>query len=289
MENPTNLTIYHSPDADDAFMFYGLSSGAVKSANYNILHELSDIETLNQRTLKGEIDCTAISVAAFPFVQDDYLILRSGASMGGESYGPLVISSDQAVKLDSESSNIKVALPGPRTSATLAFNIYCHENKIKYEPIYCPFNEVGEMVKNGSVEFGVIIHEGQLTHKAEGFNGVVDLGKWWWDTRKLPLPLGINVVKKKLGDDAISAIYQALRSSIEYGLANREQALEYALKFGRGLSKADADRFVEMYVNNYTIDLGEEGIESIELFLEAGAEIGLIPPCNTIEFLSASS
>ncbi|RIL08272.1 MAG: ABC transporter substrate-binding protein [Proteobacteria bacterium] len=279
-----SFTIYHSPDADDAFMFYGLVSGAVEHPDYEFKHELSDIESLNHRALRGELEITAVSVHAYGHLQDRYSILSCGASMGESSYGPRLVARPDA-KFGS-GSNLKIAIPGKYTSAALALQIYCVGQGIKPQIMPIHFDEIISAIQEGQVDAGVIIHEGQLTYEKSGLKLLVDFGAWWWDKTGLPLPLGVNVVRKDIGVEAISAVAQTLRSSIEHSLAHRKEALEYALSYGRGISAEDADQFVGMYVNQRTIDMGEEGRRAIVRFLEEGRRYGLVPPSSGgIEFV----
>lgn len=270
-----NITIYHSPDADDAFMFYGIVTNAVSEPGYQFRSELCDIETLNHRAKKKELEVTAVSVHAYAYLSDTYAILRCGASMGGKDYGPRIVAKNILNLADGKVRTLGV--PGSLTSATLALELYLREQKIKAELVTIPFMDIEDEVKKGTIDAGVLIHEGQLTHVREGLTTLVDLGEWWYKNHKLPLPLGVNVVRKDLGDDAMRATYRILRGSIEYGMENRKAALDHALQYGRGLQYEEADTFVGMYVNNYTIDLGDEGVRSIELFLKMGVEQGFIP------------
>ncbi|MCB0336058.1 MAG: hypothetical protein KDD62_07115 [Bdellovibrionales bacterium] len=277
------ITIYHSPDADDAFMFYGLTEGAVQVPGYEFDHELSDIESLNQRALKAELECTAVSVHAFPYLNDKYAILTCGASMGGEDYGPRIVAkSDLNLK---DGTVRKIAYPGQYTSAFLALKIFLKENNIEAELVNCHFDKIQAEIEAGNVDAGVIIHEGQITHADEGFTLLVDLGKWWFDDTKLPLPLGVNIVRKDLGDEGMAAVKTALHASIEYSLQHRDKALDYALTYGRGITKEEADVFVGMYVNERTLDIGAEGIEATKLFLAKGEEYGFIPKMKSLEFV----
>ena len=269
------VTIYHSPDADDAFMFYGLTSGKVSFPGYEFKHALKDIEGLNQMARRGEIDCTAVSVHAYAYLAEKYVILRSGASMGGETYGPRLVVREKFDLKDGKKRSI--AIPGELTSAALALKIYLAENKIQANLVNMHFDAVQKAVKEGTVDGGIIIHEGQITHEREGLTSILDLGQWWWSNHKLPLPLGVNIVDKKLGVEGIKAVSTVLRGTIEYSLAHRKEALEYALSYGRGISMEEADKFVGWYVNDLTVDLGKAGTQSIELFLSLGARHGLIP------------
>lgn len=277
---PEAITIYHSPDADDAFMFYGLTSGAIQYPGFTFKHELSDIETLNQRARRGEIDCTAVSVHAFSYIAKDYVMLRSGSSMGGADYGPRLVATSSFNLSDGVKR--RIAIPGPMTSAALALRIYLTEANVDAELVPMGFDAVQHAVKNGEVHCGVIIHEGQITHGAMGLVSILDLGEWWWKkTGGLPLPLGVNIVKRALGARAIAATAAVLKGTIEYSLAHREQALDYALSYGRGLSRHDADKFVGWYVNERTVDIGVDGAKSVRMFLELGARYGLCPSTGT--------
>ncbi len=281
MANKQNITIYHSPDSDDAFMFYGLVSGAVRHPDFEFAHDLSDIETLNQRALRGELDVTAVSVHACAFLPE-YTILDCGASMGGKNYGPrLVVLGDQPLVRISE-----IAIPGALTSAALALRIFLHEHKLSPKIKIMHFDTIQKAVKEGLVQAGLLIHEGQLTHAREGLRTIADLGVWWWEKYQLPLPLGVNVAKKSLGAEAITATADVLKRSIEYSLAHRLDALTYALRYGRGLSTSDADTFVGMYVNERTVSLGESGIRSIKLFIDRGKQCGVIPAESSVSFYS---
>jgi 1,4-dihydroxy-6-naphthoate synthase len=270
------ITIYHSPDADDAFMFYGLTSGAIQYPGFQFKHALSDIESLNQRTRRGELDVTAVSVHAYAYLASDYLIMTSGASMGGKDYGPRIIAKEGATL---PKSNIgKIAIPGELTSATLALQLFMREKGLTGTLVNMNFEKVQNAIKSGEVDFGVIIHEGQITHQREGLTTVADLGKWWWErTSGLPLPLGVNVIRRSLGAAAIKAASTVLHGTIEYSLNHRDEALDYALSYGRGISKKEADVFVGMYVNERTLDIGEDGRRSIARFLTEGAQHGFIP------------
>ncbi|MBX7136893.1 MAG: ABC transporter substrate-binding protein [Oligoflexia bacterium] len=269
------ITIHHSPDADDAFMFYGIVNGAVSAEGLVIKHALNDIESLNQKALRGELDFTAVSVHGFAHLSEQFAILKAGASMGGAEYGPRLIA---LTKLDlGAGKRLRIALPGVLTSATLAFQIYLKQQGLDADLVQLHFEEIMGAIKAGEVDAGVIIHEGQITHQRDGFVCILDLGKWWWGRHQLPLPLGVNVVKKKFGAETMTKFSQLMRRTIEYSLEHRDAALEYALSYGRGLSHQDADVFVGMYVNEWTLDLGEKGQRSIRLFLKEGYECGLLP------------
>lgn len=277
------ITIYHSPDADDAFMFYGLQSGAVTNSTIDFKHGTADIESLNGRALSGELEVSALSVHAFAYLKGRYAILRSGASMGGIDYGPVVIARESFEIGDSKHRTF--AIPGERTSAALAFRMFLKDKGINAELVNIHFDEIQNAVRAGKVDGGIIIHEGQITHAREGFSPIVNLGQWWWEDTRLPLPLGITIIRKDLGEAVIAATAQAIKASIEYGLRHRREAIEYALGFGRGISYEEADRFIDMYVNERTRDLGSEGIESITRILSRGAELGLVPPQVELQFV----
>ncbi|MEJ5173257.1 MAG: MqnA/MqnD/SBP family protein [Hydrogenothermaceae bacterium] len=273
------IHVAHSPDSDDAFMFYALNTGKIDTRGYEFIDVLSDIETLNREALKGTYEVSAISIHAFPYVADKYALLSSGASMG-DNYGPMVVARDQFDP--SELKNKKVAVPGTLTSAFLALRLF--EPNINY--VVIPFDKIIDAVKNGEVEAGLIIHEGQLTYQDEGLVCIVDLGKWWYErTSGLPLPLGGNVIRKDLGIKVMKEISEILRESIKYSLKHREEAVEYALKFARGMDKTKADKFIGMYVNDLTVDYGERGKRAIELFLKEAYERGFIDKLPQIEFV----
>lgn len=274
------ITIYHSPDADDAFMFYGLVNGAINLPGFSFSHELAPIESLNQRALRGEIEVTAVSVHVVPYLKDRYTILRVGASMGGETYGPRIMTKSAT---DIKQAKL-IASPGRFTSANLALRMYLKEHNIEAQIIDFEFDQVQHAILSGKVDAGVIIHEGQLSGESIGLSTILDLGVWWWERTALPLPLGVNVVRKDLGERAIKAVKQALLGSIRYSMDNRSDALDYALSYGRGINKSDADVFVGMYVNDLTLELGEQGISSIKRFLKEAYELALVPEHREPEF-----
>lgn len=273
------IHVAHSPDSDDAFMFYAINTGKIDTKGYEFIDVLSDIETLNREALKGTYEVSAISIHAFPYVADKYALLSSGASMG-DNYGPMVVAREYFSP--SELKNKKVAVPGTLTSAFLALKLF--EPQIEY--IVVPFDKIIDTVKNGEAEAGLIIHEGQLTYQDEGLVCIVDLGKWWYEkTDGLPLPLGGNVIRKDLGYKVMKEISEILRESIKYSLSHRDEAVEYALKFARGMDRQKADKFIGMYVNQLTVDYGERGKKAIELFLKQAYEKGFIPTLPQIEFV----
>ena len=273
------IRIAHSPDSDDAFMFYGLATGKIESDRYAFEHVLSDIETLNREALKGTYEVTAISIHAYSYLSDQYQLLNCGASMG-EGYGPIVISRTPIEPTDLGS--FEVAVPGEWTSALLALRL--RFPGIRYRVM--PFDEIQEAVVDGLVEAGLLIHEGQLSFREDGLYPVVDLGQWWLGETALPLPLGGNVIRRDLGDEAIAELSQLVYDSISHALQHRESALEYALQFGRGLTERQGDQFVSMYVNERTLDYGDDGRRSVQLFLDRGYEAGLIPSQVTVDFAS---
>jgi 1,4-dihydroxy-6-naphthoate synthase len=273
------LTLGHSPDSDDAFMFYGLASGRVPTEGLAYDHVLRDIQTLNEWAKAGKLDTTAISVHAYAYVADKYAILTHGASMGEKDYGPIVVAKDP---VDSGAlKDARIAVPGMMTSAYLALRLRIGE----FTPVVMPFDTIMEAVADGSVEYGLLIHEGQLTHAALGLHTVVNLGAWWHEETGLPLPLGVNTIRRDLPDDVKIKASRQLRASIEFGLANRSDALAWAMQYARGLERTTADTFVGMYVNRRTVDMGEEGKRSIRLFLERGATAGVVPTVGEIDFV----
>ncbi len=276
----TLARVGHSPDPDDAFMFYGIDAGKVDTGNFKIVQVLEDIETLNRRAVAGELEVTAVSIHAYAHLTDSYALMPCGASMG-DGYGPCVVSREPMQPEDLSRSTI--AVPGELTSAFLALRLFLgHE--FKYEVI--PFDKILDAVESGRTDAGLIIHEGQLTYGSQGLHLVTDLGIWWGErTGGLPLPLGGNVVRKNLGDQAMKELTRIIAASIAYGLDHREPALDYAIDFGRGLDRGLTDRFVGMYVNELTRDYGERGRRSIERFLAEGFDAGLLPKMETLEFV----
>jgi 1,4-dihydroxy-6-naphthoate synthase len=279
------LVLAHSPDSDDAFMFYGLRENAVDTEGVSYRHELADIETLNERALSGELAITAVSFHAYAYLADRYLLLPHGASFG-DGYGPCVVAREAAgaPRTLADLAGRRVAIPGRLTSAALALTIYAPLSI----PVVTPFDRVGEAVTRGDAEAGVVIHEGQLTWKDEGFNLVADLGVVWKDETSLPLPLGGNAVRKDLGPELIARVSRALGRSIAYALDHREDALTDAMRFARGLPREKADRFVSMYVNDWTRSYGGRGREAVRLFLARGHAAGALPMRVTPEWVEES-
>lgn len=273
------LTVGHSPDPDDAFMFYALAHDKIETGDLAFRHELQDIETLNRRCLKAELEISAVSLHAFAHLTDTYALLSSGCSMG-DRYGPMVVAR-KPFKVD-ELRALKIAVPGTMTTAFLSLSLLLGKG-FSYEVI--PFDQILDAVANGRVDAGLIIHEGQLTFQNQGLHLVVDLGVWWNDKTGLPLPLGGNVVRKDLGPAMINNVSRLIRESIHYGLQHRKEALEYALKYGRDLDHALADKFVGMYVNDWTVDYGDRGRQAVKLLLAEGHRAGIIPNPVNVEFV----
>lgn len=272
----TKIHLGHSPDSDDAFMFWGLASGEVKT-DYEFEHILRDIQTLNEWAMEGKLESTAVSVHAYAYVADKYALLRHGGSFG-DLYGPMLVAS-RDIPLE-ELKDVTIAVPGKLTSAFLQLNLFFDDKfgpgvKPKFEVV--PFDEIIPAIQDGRFEVGLIIHEGQLTYEKEGLKLIADMGKWWNAKTGLPLPLGVNVVRKDLGPDAVKEVSRCMRESISASLNNRAKALDYALQFARGMDVPTSDEFVGMYVNERTRDMGEEGIKAIRLLLSEGARIGLVP------------
>jgi 1,4-dihydroxy-6-naphthoate synthase len=270
------IRVGHSPDPDDAFMFYGLSSGKVKLEGITIQHQLEDIQTLNERASRGELEVTAISAHAFAHVADKYWIMKTGASMG-EGYGPVIVSKKYHTL--EELKGKKVATPGTLTTATLLFKIFTDG----IDHVDIPFDQIMDRVSSGEFDAGLLIHEGQITYRDEGFNKIVDFGELWQRMYDLPLPLGLDVVRKDLGEDAARKLSHGLRQSIHYGYTHQNDAIPYALRYGRGINEELGARFVKMYVSELTIDMGESGRKALELLFRLGAERGVIPAIPTID------
>lgn len=279
------IRVGHSPDPDDAFMFHALANEHLDTGNYQFTHELVDIETLNQRAFTGELELTAISIHAYAFLHDKYALCSCGASMG-EGYGPMVVARESLSVDDLKTK--RIAVPGKLTSAFLGLRLCLGQD---FEYVLVPFDEIIPAVQAGeyngeSVDAGLIIHEGQLTYGESDLQLVVDLGVWWKElTGGLPLPLGANAIRKDLGEKTIKEVQTLLHASIKYGLDNRQEALDYALQYGRDLDNAKADKFVGMYVNDLTLDFGPQGREAVALFLKMGHEQGILPELIEPEFV----
>jgi 1,4-dihydroxy-6-naphthoate synthase len=281
MAIPDPLTIAHSPDADDAFMFYALSTGKVPAPGGRVEHVLSDIETLNQAAMQGKYHVTAISAHQYPYLRDQYRLCVVGASVG-DNYGPVVVSRTPLTIEDLKT--VTVAIPGERTTAALSLRLCVPE----VTTVVKPFDQILKAVDDGEAEAGVIIHEGQVTYTDAEVHKVVDLGEWWKeDTGGLPLPLGLNAIRRDLSDEDSEAICGAIQASIQYALDHRDEALEHALAYGRGTPKDKADTFVGMYVNNHTLDLGDDGRAGLDTLLSRARAAGLIPDPGSLDWVAA--
>ena len=277
-ETSRTIRVAHSPDSDDAFMFYALATNKVDTEGLTYVHELQDIESLNQRAMRGELEVTAVSIHAYADIADQYALLPSGASMG-DRYGPRLVARQPMTK--AEVAGKRVAIPGLKTSAYLALRLY----EPNFEPVVIPFDQIEQAVADEKVDIGLLIHEGQLTFGDLGLHLVVDLGEWWFGETGLPLPLGGNVIRKDFGPELMKQISRHLHASIAYALTHREDALDHAMQYARGLDRSKADTFVGMYVNDWTLDYGDRGREAIRLFLERGAQAGIVRRGVTVEFV----
>jgi 1,4-dihydroxy-6-naphthoate synthase len=272
------IRLGHSPDPDDAFMFWALASGEIDTRDFEFEHVLRDIQTLNEWALEGRLEVTALSLHSYPLVQDRYVLLPHGASMGS-GYGPVVVSSRPLSR--AELRDVEIAIPGRMTTAFLVLRMYLGD--FRYREV--PFDAILDEVKSGRAAAGLVIHEGQLTYESEGLAKSVDLGEWWLLETGLPLPLGVNVARRDLGDETLRELSDVLRDSISAGLANRRKAMAYAMQYGRGLDDELADRFVGMYVNDLTCDYGEEGREAVQELLERAQAIGAYDGPVRVEFV----
>lgn len=279
--NTREITIAHSPDSDDAFMFYGLATNRVQVRGLRFTHTLSDIQSLNQKAMQGGglYDVTAISFHAYPYLQENYALMTCGGSVG-EGYGPMIVAN--RAYSESEIKWKTIAVPGKLTTAYLALKLFAPQ--IETEVV--PFDQIIPSVLAGKYDAGLIIHEGQLTYDRSGLYRIIDLGRWWWQTTNLPLPLGGNAIRRSLGPELIATVSAALRDSIQYALEHRDEALQYAMQFARDLDPQLADKFVGMYVNQRTLDYGEDGREAIRLLLEMGHRAGVISVHPHVEFAS---
>ncbi len=271
------ITVAHSPDSDDAFMFYGLATNKVRRPGLRFAHTLCDIETLNRKAMEGVYDVTAISFHAYPYIQDHYALLPSGGSVG-DGYGPMIVA--QRAYSIADIKRKRIAVPGTLTTAYLVLNLFAPG--IETEVV--PFDQILPQVLEGKYEAGLIIHEGQLTYDKSGLHRVVDLGKWWQKVTGLPLPLGGNAIRRSLGLEIMSQVASALRESIQYALDHREEALSYAMQFARDLDPQLADKFVGMYVNERTLDYGPDGREAVRRLLDMGHKAGIIRPQAKVDF-----
>jgi 1,4-dihydroxy-6-naphthoate synthase len=273
------ISIAHSPDSDDAFMFYGLATNKVRVSGHKFTHVLCDIETLNQRAMREAFyDVTAISFHVYPYIQEQYALMACGGSVG-EGYGPMIVAA-RPYNLD-EIRSVRIAVPGTMTTAYLALKLFAPE----IETAVVPFDQIIPEVLAGNYSAGLIIHEGQLTYPRSGLSRILDLGVWWREQTGLPLPLGGNAIRRSLGETTMLTVTQALKDSIQYGLDHREQALEYAMQFGRDLDTTLADKFVGMYVNERTLNYGDDGRAAIRRLLAMGHERGVIPHSVQVDFV----
>jgi 1,4-dihydroxy-6-naphthoate synthase len=276
-----HLTLGHSPDPDDAFMFYALARGKIDTKGWTFEHVLQDIQTLNERARLGELDITAISIHAYPYVADKYALTACGSSMG-DGYGPMVVTREpMAVET---LKGLKVAVPGEMTTAFLALSLLL--GKGAFEHVVVPFDQILTYVVNGKADAGLIIHEGQLTYQRHDLHKVVDLGEWWLGDTGLPLPLGGNCIRRALGRETMEEVTGILKASIQYSLDHREAAVQHALQYARDMGTDLADKFVGMYVNQWTLDYGEKGRKAVRLLLTRGHEAALVPKVGDIDFVS---
>jgi len=278
---PRTIHVAHSPDSDDAFMFYALAEGLIDTGDVRYVHELSDIETLNRRALAGELEVSAVSIHAYAYLAQRYALLSSGCSMG-DGYGPRLVAraprpQDPRAALQGK----RLAVPGTLTTAYLALRLYLP----KFEPVVVPFDRIEEAVQGEEVDAGLLIHEGQLTYADQGLHLWEDLGVWWLADTGLPLPLGGNVVRRDLGPELITRVSEDIRASVEYALSHRGSALTHAARFNRGLSQERTDRFVGMYVNQWTVDYGARGRKAVQMLLDRGYAGRVIPEPVKVEFV----
>lgn len=277
MTEKRTITVAHSPDADDAFMFYALAKDKLDTNGYRFEHVLKDIQSLNVDARNEVYDVTAISFGMYPHIADRYALLSSGSSIG-DGYGPIVVSREPLAKEDL--SKVVVAVPGENTSAFISLRLFCPD----FEYVVMDFNEIQEAVLAGTVPAGLLIHEGQLTYHEEGLHKVIDLGEWWKEKTGLPLPMGGNAIRRSLGEETMRDASKYLKQSIQYSLEHRDAALDYAMQYGRDLPRAKADRFVGMWVNDLTVDYGDRGREAVRRFLDEANSAELLPKVETYDF-----
>jgi len=277
---PIDIHVGHSPDPDDAFMFYALAKELIDTKPYRFSHEMADIETLNRRALGGDLEVTAISLHAYPYLADTYALLSCGCSMG-DGYGPMVVAREpmQVEQL----KGLTVAIPGERTTAFLALNLCLGAGTFAHKVVM--FDEIPDAVARGDVDAGLIIHEAQLTYQRQGLHKVIDVAEWWGEQTGLPLPLGGNVVRRDLGERRMIEVARHLKHAVQYALDHRTEAIAYALTFGRGLDTELTDRFVEMYVNKWTLDYGDRGRRAVRELLQKAHQAGLVPDPGNIDFI----
>jgi 1,4-dihydroxy-6-naphthoate synthase len=274
----TTIHLAHSPDSDDAFMFYALAEGKIDTDGITYVHALSDIESLNQRARRAELEVTAVSIHAYAYLTDRYALLPHGASVG-DRYGPRLVARTPKTRADVRGA--RIAIPGPLTTAYLALKLYEPE----FTPVPLPFDQIDAAVLAGDVDMGLLIHEGQLTYGDQGLYLVADMGDWWFGETGLPLPLGGNVIRKDLGPQLIATVSRHLRESIAYGLSHRDKALNHAMRYARGLEREQADTFVGMYVNDWTLDYGPRGREAVRRLLDEAYRARVIPSPVAVEFV----
>ena len=291
--SPKLIRVGHSPDPDDAFMFYALAHKKIDMRGFKIKHVIEEIESLNQRALRGELEVTAVSCHAYAYLADKYAVMRSGASVG-DNYGPILVRRKaEGGRRNDKSTGLKVAVPGKFTTAFLVLQLYakleskspCVVLRAPYEVVFVPFDKIFDAVKTGKADLGLVIHEGQITFAEHGLEKVLDLGAWWHEKTQLPLPLGIDIIRRNLGKEAIASFAKLFKESIEYALNHRKDALEYASQFGRGISEDLNDRFVAMYVNNRTLDIGKDGEAGFRRLLNEAYQRGIIPKKIELEFV----
>ena len=288
------IRVGHSPDADDAFMFYALAKKKIPMRGFEVEHVIEDIESLNQRALLGELEVTAVSCHAYAYLADRYAVMRSGASVG-DNYGPILVHKGLGTCTSGlVLKNKRIAIPGELTTAYLVLRLYSKTTKNfesrvpspDFHPVFVPFDRVFDVVKSGEADYGLVIHEGQITFAEHGLEKVLDLGAWWHEKTKLPLPLGVDIIRRDLGLDVMRSFAGLFKESIEYALSHRQEALEYALQFGRGISGDLNDRFVAMYVNDRTVDIGKGGEAGFRRLLDEAHQYGIIPNKINLEFIS---
>jgi 1,4-dihydroxy-6-naphthoate synthase len=278
------IRVGHSPDSDDAFMFYALAKGKLDTGQYEFTHELVDIETLNRRAFHGELELTAVSVHAYAYLNDVYALCNCGASMG-DKYGPILVENGSWNYKD-KNAPLRIAIPGELTTAFLTLKLYlAKEKRTNVEFVKVPFDQIQDTVKAKQHDAGLIIHEGQLTFEQEGLNLIADMGVWWMEQTNLPLPLGANAIRRDLPGQTISDVVRLLHQSIKHALDHREAALDYALQYGRGLQREDADKFVGMYVNDWTLDFGDTGRRAVKELLQQAYDHGIVPKRVVPEFI----
>ncbi len=279
MSEKMPIRLGHSPDPDDAFMFYGLATGTLDSGPYQFTHILQDIQTLNERAMKGELEVSAISLHAYPYVAKNYALMACGCSMG-DNYGPMIVAK-KPYTID-ELKHLRIAIPGTMTTAFLAASIALGKG---FRNVVKPFDQILQYVQDGKADAGLIIHEGQLTYQNQGLVCCLDLGKWWMQRTGLPLPLGGNVIRRDLGEAHMLAVTRKLKESIQFSLDHREAAVKHALQYARDMNVKLADEFVGMYVNDWTLDYGPRGREAVNRLLDEGAAIGMIPKVTPVTFI----